>query len=146
MCQKVPPNLAYMSNIWHAYSRDECTYICNIWSHWHQPFDKKYCTHIWHISLKCSSYIANIAYTVNRIHGKIYILTHTHIYMCVCDSSGNAGWIWWAHQVTIYPICTTSFQRTVILATPILGSIDTGWQATQLTYKQPKHTKSRCSG
>ena len=38
-------------------------------------------------------------------------------------------------KVAIYPACTTSLQRAVVLATPIPGSVDALWQATKLTYK-----------
>ena len=40
----------------------------------------------------------------------------------------------------IYPTCTTLLQRAVVLAFPVPSHIDAGWQATQLTYKQLKHT------
>ena len=63
-----------------------------------------------------------------------------------CDSSRHTGLIWCAHQVKVYPICTTSLWRAVVLATLIPGLIDAGWQATLLTYKQLKDTNSRCSG
>ena len=47
-------------------------------------------------------------------------------------------------EVTIYPTCAISLQRVVVLAFLVLGQIDTGWQDTQLTCKQLKHTNSRC--
>ena len=43
-------------------------------------------------------------------------------------------------EVTIYPMCATALQRAAVLAFPVLGQIDAGWQATQLTHKQLKHT------
>ena len=49
-------------------------------------------------------------------------------------------------KVAIYPTCATSLQRVVVLAFPVLGQIDAGWQDTQLTCKQLKHTNSRCPG
>ena len=42
-------------------------------------------------------------------------------------------------KVMIYPTCTNSLQRVAVLATLIQGLIVTGWQATQLTYKQLRH-------
>ena len=39
-------------------------------------------------------------------------------------------------EVAIYPTCATSLKRAVLLAAPIQGLIVTGWQATQLNYKQ----------
>ena len=47
-------------------------------------------------------------------------------------------------KVAIYPACSNSLWRVVVIVTPIQGLIDTGCQATQLTYKQLKHTNSRC--
>ena len=46
-------------------------------------------------------------------------------------------------DVVIYPMCANLLWRVVVLATLIQGLIVTGWQATQLTYKQLKHTNSR---
>ena len=46
-------------------------------------------------------------------------------------------------KVMIYPMCATLLQRAAVLATPIQGPIVTGWQATQLTYKQLRHTNLR---
>ena len=46
-------------------------------------------------------------------------------------------------KVVIYPTCVNSLQRVAVLATLIQGPIATGWPATQLTYKQLKHTNSR---
>ena len=63
-----------------------------------------------------------------------------------CDSLGMQGQFSGLTKVTIYPTCTNSLQRAVVLAFPVLGPIDAGWQATQLTYKQLKHTNSRWSG
>ena len=49
-------------------------------------------------------------------------------------------WAWWVNSVGslshFYPMCITSLQRAVVLAAPILGSLDAGWQATLLTHKQ----------
>ena len=47
-------------------------------------------------------------------------------------------------DVAIYPICATPLQRALVLAFPIPGLIDVGWQTTQLTHKQLKHTNSGC--
>ena len=55
-----------------------------------------------------------------------------------CDYSGHAGLIQWVHWVVVYPICTTSLWRAVVLVTLMQGSIDTGCQATQLAHKQLK--------
>ena len=63
-----------------------------------------------------------------------------------CDCSGHAGLIQWAYWVVVYPIHATLLKRVVVLVTLILALINTGWQATQMTYKQLKHTNSRCSG
>ena len=49
-------------------------------------------------------------------------------------------------EVAIYPTCATSLQRAVVLAFLVPGQIDAGWQVTWMTYKQLKHTNSRCSG
>ena len=62
----------------------------------------------------------------------------------ICDSTpgmldGFGGFT----KVAICPMHVNSLQRVVVLATVIQGPIVTGWQATQLTYKQLKHTNSR---
>ena len=46
-------------------------------------------------------------------------------------------------EVAIYPMWTTLCWRAVVLATLIQGPIVIGWQTTQLTYKQLRHTNSR---
>ena len=43
-------------------------------------------------------------------------------------------------EVAIYPACATQLRRAVILVFLLLGQIDAGWEATQLAYKQLKHT------
>ena len=53
------------------------------------------------------------------------------------DGSGGLA------KVMIYSACATSLQRAVVLATLIWGLIVAEWQATQLTYKQLRHTNSR---
>ena len=58
-------------------------------------------------------------------------------------SLGMLGGFGGLTEDTIDPTCATSLQRVAVLATPIQGPTDTGWQATQLTYKQLKHTNSR---
>ena len=66
--------------------------------------------------------------------------THMNIYVAsemLAEFSGLT-------KVTIDPICTTLLWRVVVLASPVLGPIDAGWQATQLTHKQLKHTNSGC--
>ena len=45
-------------------------------------------------------------------------------------------------KVTIYPTCANLHQKIVVLATPIQGPMDSGWQDTWLTRKQLKHTNS----
>ena len=47
-------------------------------------------------------------------------------------------------KVAIHPECANLLQRVVVHAAAIQGPIDAGWQATQLTDKQLKHTNSRC--
>ena len=55
---------------------------------------------------------------------------------------GEARWIGGLTKVAIYPMCTNSHQKNVVLATLIQGPRDTGWQVTWLMYKQLKHTNS----
>ena len=83
------------------------------------------------------------------ILGLCYVgLTQWTIYYCeyICDSPGMLDEFGWVTEVKIYPTCAASLQRAVVLAFPVPGQIHTRWQATQLTYKQLKHTNSRCSG
>ena len=64
--QIYPPNWAHVS-IKHVHMR-MYTYIFAIWHHWHNPFNKEHCTHIWHISLnKYGCHIQNIAQTTNML-------------------------------------------------------------------------------
>ena len=71
-CQKLvyPPNLANMPNTCHAYRGNVYRYIYHIWSHWHQPYSRAHCAHIWHISLnKNGCHIINIAHMNNMLYG-----------------------------------------------------------------------------
>ena len=52
-------------------------------------------------------------------------------------------WMDLVAEVMIYPMCTTSLWRAVVLATLIQGLIVAGWQATWLTYKKLRHNNSR---
>ena len=70
----------------------------------------------------------------------------TYIYMCVWLSPGTLNGFGGLTKVMIYPACTTLLWRVVVLAFPVLGQIDAGWQDTWLTCKQQKHTNSRCPG
>ena len=49
-------------------------------------------------------------------------------------------------EVAIYPTFATPLQRAVVLASLVPGPVDAGWQVTQLTHKQLKHTNSGCTG
>ena len=42
-------SIPYTPNTFHANIGDKWTFIYYIWSHWHLPFNKEHCTHIWHI-------------------------------------------------------------------------------------------------
>ena len=71
------------------------------------------------------------------------------IFPSVCvsiyDSPGMLDGFNGLTEVVIYPTCITQLRRAVVLTFPVLGQIDAGWQATQLTHKQLKHTNSGCS-
>ena len=47
-------------------------------------------------------------------------------------------------NVAIYPACATQLWQAVVLAFPVPGQVDAGWQATQIAHKQLKHTNSGC--
>ena len=76
-------------------------------------------------------------------HARGYACLCIYIYMCVCvcvmgmlgDFSGHT-------EVTIYPESTIPLWKAVVLASPIPSSMNAGWRATQLAYKQLKDTNS----
>ena len=62
----------------------------------------------------------------------------------MCLSLGMLAGFGGLTKVTIHPTCANLLQGYAVLATPIQGLIDAGWQATQLIGKQLKYTNSRC--
>ena len=63
--------------------------------------------------------------------------------MCVhvCEKMlRDANWIGGLTKVAIYPMCAHLLRKIAVLATPIQGLRDIGWQVTQLTCKQLKQT------
>ena len=60
--------------------------------------------------------------------------------MCVCHR--DAGRFWWAHWGHDYPRSTILLWMAVVLASPIPGLTNAGWQATQLAHKQLQDTNS----
>ena len=56
-----------------------------------------------------------------------YMYTYMHIYVIFL---GDARWIGGLTKVRIYPMCANLLQNIVVLATPIQGLRDTGWQVT----------------
>ena len=68
----------------------------------------------------------------------LYILVYMLHLLGTLDGFGGLN------EVTVYPTCVSSLQRVVVLAVLVLGQIDARWQDTWLTYKQLKHTNSRC--
>ena len=44
----------------------------------------------------------------------------------------DVRWIGGLTKVPIYPLSTNSHQKIVVIAAPIQGPMDTGWEVTQL--------------
>ena len=115
------------------------------------------------VGVQIYNYICKYLYTVIHmdrntdrhiyIHAYIHIYKHTYLqtykhterHRYICDSLGIVDGFNGLTKVVIYPACATQLQRTAVLTFLIPGQIDAGWQATQLTHKQLKHTSSGCS-